>query len=126
MYHSSLVFHVGKYSLLFGQQSCLCGYKAAFVDAKLESSNVTSVDPVTDSIGLSLLFVRNKLTFNSFSFIVFQQTMSSEQQARDLISQAQKKLNSWSFFGPSNKYEDAAELYEKAGNMFKLAQQCKK
>ena len=51
--------------------------------------------------------------------------MSSEQQARDLINQAQKKLNSWSFFGPSNKYEDAAELYEKAGNMFKLAQQCK-
>jgi alpha-soluble NSF attachment protein len=52
--------------------------------------------------------------------------MSSEQQARDLINQAQKKLNSWSFFGPSNKYEDAAEFYEKAGNMFKLAQQCKK
>ena len=51
--------------------------------------------------------------------------MSSEQQARDLINKAQKKLNSWSFFGPSNKYEDAAELYEKAGNMFKLAQQCK-
>ncbi|KAI9332418.1 soluble NSF attachment protein [Pilaira anomala] len=49
--------------------------------------------------------------------------MSSEQQARDLIAQAQKKLKSWSFFGPSNKSEDAAELYEKAGNMFKLAQQ---
>lgn len=49
----------------------------------------------------------------------------SEQQARDLIAQAQKKLKSWSFIGPSNKYEDAAELYEKAGNMFKLAQQCK-
>ncbi len=50
--------------------------------------------------------------------------MSSEQQARDLIAQAQKTLNKWSFFGPSNKCEDAAELYEKAGNMFKLAQQC--
>ncbi|KAF7727092.1 hypothetical protein EC973_008055 [Apophysomyces ossiformis] len=48
---------------------------------------------------------------------------ASEQQAKELITQAQKKLNSWSFFGPSNKYEDAAELYEKAGNMFKLAQQ---
>ncbi|KAG2226474.1 hypothetical protein INT45_014218 [Circinella minor] len=47
----------------------------------------------------------------------------SEQQARELITQAQKKLKSWSFFGPSNKYEDAAELYEKAGNMYKLAQQ---
>ncbi|KAG0167666.1 hypothetical protein DFQ28_005844 [Apophysomyces sp. BC1034] len=48
---------------------------------------------------------------------------ASEQQAKELIAQAQKKLNSWSFFGPSNKYEDAAEIYEKAGNMFKLAQQ---
>lgn len=72
------------------------------------------------------LFVPNKLTLTSFSFYCLNQyIMSSEQQARDLINQAQKKLNSWSFFGPSNKYEDAAELYEKAGNMFKLAQQCK-
>ncbi|KAI8366075.1 soluble NSF attachment protein [Radiomyces spectabilis] len=47
----------------------------------------------------------------------------SEQQAKDLIAQAQKKLKSWSLFGPSNKYEDAAEIYEKAGNMYKLAQQ---
>ncbi|ORZ23263.1 soluble NSF attachment protein [Absidia repens] len=47
----------------------------------------------------------------------------SEQQAKDLIAEAQKKLNGWSFFGPSNKYEDAAEIYEKAGNMLKLAQQ---
>ncbi|ORX58083.1 TPR-like protein [Hesseltinella vesiculosa] len=49
--------------------------------------------------------------------------MSSEQQAKDLIAQAQKKLNSWSFFGPSNKFEDAAEIYERAANMFKMAQQ---
>ncbi|KAI7863757.1 soluble NSF attachment protein [Spinellus fusiger] len=48
---------------------------------------------------------------------------SSEQQAKDLVAQAQKKLKSWSLFGPSNKYEDAAEIYEKAGNMYKLAQQ---
>lgn len=48
----------------------------------------------------------------------------TEQQARELVSQAQKKLNSWSFFGPSNKFEDAAELYEKAANMYKLSQQC--
>ncbi|KAI9310917.1 soluble NSF attachment protein [Dichotomocladium elegans] len=49
--------------------------------------------------------------------------VGSEQQARELITQAQKKLKSWSLFGPSNKFEDAAELYEKAGNMYKLAQQ---
>jgi hypothetical protein len=66
------------------------------------------------------------LFFFSLFFVLFiYYNMSSEQQARDLIAQAQKKLNSWSFFGPSNKCEDAAELYEKAGNMFKLAQQCK-
>ncbi|KAJ8656448.1 hypothetical protein O0I10_007771 [Lichtheimia ornata] len=47
----------------------------------------------------------------------------TEQQARELVSQAQKKLNSWTFFGPSNKFEDAAELYEKAANMYKLSQQ---
>jgi alpha-soluble NSF attachment protein len=50
-----------------------------------------------------------------------------EQQANNLINEAQKKLNSWkifSFFGPSNKYEEVAEIYEKAGNMYKLAQQC--
>ncbi|KAI8989402.1 soluble NSF attachment protein [Pilobolus umbonatus] len=49
--------------------------------------------------------------------------MSSEQQARDLIQQAKKKLSSWSLFYNSNKCEDAAELYEKAGNMFRMAQQ---
>lgn len=67
------------------------------------------------------------LLFYFFLYILTHTTMvgGSEQQAKDLIAQAQKKLNSWSFFGPSNKYEDAAEIYEKAGNMFKLAQQCK-
>jgi alpha-soluble NSF attachment protein len=52
-----------------------------------------------------------------------------EQQARKNIKEAQKRLNSWSlpFIGSlnSSRYEEAAELYEKAGNMFKLAQQCK-
>lgn len=48
---------------------------------------------------------------------------SYEQQAKDIIKDAQKKLNSWgfSFF---YSLEDIAEMYEKAGNMFKLAQQC--
>ncbi|PPD70214.1 hypothetical protein GOBAR_DD32903 [Gossypium barbadense] len=32
---------------------------------------------------------------------------------------AEKKLNSWSFFG--SKYEDAADLFDKAANFFKLA-----
>lgn len=35
---------------------------------------------------------------------------------------AEKKLNSWSFFG--SKYEDAADLFDKAANFFKLAKSC--
>ncbi|CAO3662152.1 unnamed protein product [Umbelopsis ramanniana] len=45
----------------------------------------------------------------------------SEQQAQEYIQQAEKKLNGWGWFGGGNKYEDAAELYAKAGNTFKLA-----
>lgn len=48
---------------------------------------------------------------------------SYDQQTKDIIKDAQKKINSWgfSFF---YSLEDIAEMYEKAGNMFKLAQQC--
>lgn len=35
---------------------------------------------------------------------------------------AEKKLNSWSFLG--SKYEDAADLFDKAANCFKLAKAC--
>jgi alpha-soluble NSF attachment protein len=50
----------------------------------------------------------------------------SELQAQDLLLQAEKKLNSWAWFSNNNKQEDAAEIFEKAGNTFKLAQRCKK
>ncbi|KAI8874879.1 TPR-like protein, partial [Backusella circina FSU 941] len=46
----------------------------------------------------------------------------SELQAQDLLLQAEKKLNSWAWFSNNNKQEDAAEIFEKAGNTFKLAQ----
>ncbi|RCH87427.1 hypothetical protein CU098_000011, partial [Rhizopus stolonifer] len=46
----------------------------------------------------------------------------SEHQAQDLLVQAEKKLNSWTWFNSTSKQEDAAEIYEKAGNTFKLAQ----
>ncbi|KAL1936172.1 hypothetical protein VTP01DRAFT_306 [Rhizomucor pusillus] len=46
----------------------------------------------------------------------------SELQAQELLQQADKRLNSWSWFSSGNKEEDAAALYEKAGNTFKLAQ----
>lgn len=48
----------------------------------------------------------------------------SEHQAHELLLQAEKKLNSWTWFNKKNKNEDAAEMYEKAANTFKLAQRC--
>lgn len=43
-------------------------------------------------------------------------------KARDYAAKADKKMKSFSFFG--NKYEDAADLYEKAANQYKLAKAC--
>ena len=45
-------------------------------------------------------------------------------KAQDLVKKADKKLNSFGLFGFGSKYEDAAELYEKAANQFKLAKAC--
>lgn len=47
-----------------------------------------------------------------------------EGKAQDMVKKAEKKLNSFSFFG-GDKYGDAAELLEKAANHFKLAKKCK-
>ena len=44
-------------------------------------------------------------------------------RASELMKKADKKLNSFSIFGGS-KYDDAAEMYERAGNQFKLAKAC--
>lgn len=44
-------------------------------------------------------------------------------KARALMDKAEKKLSSWGMFG--NKYEDAAEMIEKACNQFKLGKACK-
>jgi alpha-soluble NSF attachment protein len=45
----------------------------------------------------------------------------------DLMKRADKKLNSFGLFAnfSGSKYDDAAELYEKAANQFKLAKACK-
>ncbi|KAI8053706.1 soluble NSF attachment protein [Syncephalis plumigaleata] len=45
---------------------------------------------------------------------------SAEQEARDLLMKATKKANYTGWFG-GNKYEEAAELYGRAANQFKLA-----
>lgn len=45
------------------------------------------------------------------------------QKANDLVEKGNKKLQAWSVFNPS-KYDDAAELYDKAANNYKLAKAC--
>ena len=39
------------------------------------------------------------------------------------MEKAEKKLGSWSLFG-GNKFEDAAELFTKAANLFKVSKDC--
>lgn len=49
---------------------------------------------------------------------------TNEEKAQDLIERATKRERSWSLFGSnSSKFEDAAELYAKAANHYKLSKQ---
>jgi alpha-soluble NSF attachment protein len=43
-------------------------------------------------------------------------------RAEDFEKKAEKKLSGWGLFG--SKYEDAADLFDKAANSFKLAKSC--
>ena len=43
-------------------------------------------------------------------------------RGEDFEKKAEKKLTGWGIFG--NKHEDAAELYEKAANSYKLGKSC--
>lgn len=43
-------------------------------------------------------------------------------RAEEFEKKAEKKLNGWGLFG--SKYEDAADLFDKAANSFKLAKSC--
>lgn len=49
----------------------------------------------------------------------------SEREAQELIAKADKKATSSSWFFSGNKYEEAAELYTKAGNIYKMAKRCR-
>ena len=47
-------------------------------------------------------------------------------RASELMKKADKKLTGFGLFGGfGNRYEDAAEMYERAANQFKLAKACK-
>lgn len=43
-------------------------------------------------------------------------------RAEEFEKKAEKKLTSWGLFG--SKYEDAADLFDKAANSYKLAKSC--
>lgn len=43
-------------------------------------------------------------------------------RAEDFEKKAEKKLSGWGLFG--SKFEDAADLYDKSANSFKLAKSC--
>lgn len=45
-----------------------------------------------------------------------------EARGDDTERKADKKLSGWGLFG--SKYEDAADLYDKAANFFKLSKNC--
>lgn len=50
--------------------------------------------------------------------------MNSDKNGLAAYQKAEKKLNSWSFFGgKESKYEEAAELFEKAGNSYKITKE---
>ena len=53
----------------------------------------------------------------------FHETMSDQiAKGEEFEKKAEKKIKGWGLFG--SKYEDAAELYEKSANSFKLAKSC--
>ena len=43
-------------------------------------------------------------------------------RAEEFEKKAEKKLSGWGLFG--SKYEDAADLFDKAANSFKLGKSC--
>ena len=43
-------------------------------------------------------------------------------KGEEFEKKAEKKLNGWGLFG--SKYEDAADLFDKAANSYKLAKSC--
>jgi alpha-soluble NSF attachment protein len=46
-----------------------------------------------------------------------------EAKGVDFEKKAEKKLSGWGLFG--SKHDDAADLFDKAANQFKLAKNCK-
>ena len=53
--------------------------------------------------------------------------MSQDDKGEELMAQADKKLKGGfigGLFGGNSRFEDASEMYTKAGNSFKIAKKC--
>ncbi len=76
-----------------------------------------------------LLFRKEKIFQLTYTYIYrfiggLRMGENLEASGAEYEDKAEKKLKSWGILG--GKYEDAADLLEKAGNSFKLAKSCKK
>ncbi len=47
-----------------------------------------------------------------------------EAKGDDLVHQAEQALKKWSLFSGGDKYEDAADKYQRAGNAYKASKSC--
>lgn len=47
-----------------------------------------------------------------------------EAKGDDLCHQAEAALKKWSLFGSGDKYETAADCYQRAGNAYKASKSC--
>lgn len=47
-----------------------------------------------------------------------------EAKGDDLVHQAEQALKKWSLFSGGDKFEDAADKYQRAGNAYKASKAC--
>jgi hypothetical protein len=50
--------------------------------------------------------------------------MSQDDKAEEVMKSADKKIKGFSFFDRSSKWEEAADMYTKAANLFKMSKKC--
>ncbi len=75
----------------------------------------------------AMVWSENSLHFSfNFSSITLLdiREMATEDKANEWILQAEKKLKSWWPPSSQSKYEDAADLFIKGANQYKMAKKC--
>lgn len=82
---------------------------------------------LTVPLKLSLLFLHHAREKREKAQEDRTSSMSSDAKATEYMAQGEKTLKKMSFFsfgGGSQKFEDASDLFEKAGNQFKISRKC--